>query len=152
MLVDTLHECNGDTSDAAQMLLPSPPESQPAPSRGADEPCCSKDVDQAPRELSPTDILQEHGAKFQSEKSFDLVIKRDKLWRSALSFYKNCLHHPERLFYELRIEFEGEEGVDAGALRREFFQCLMKEMNEKLFEGELTKRIPKRDSNIEKNF
>lgn len=55
-------------------------------------------------------------AKFKIEKSFELVINREKLWRSALYFYKNCLHCPERLFYELRIEFEGE-GVDAGALR-----------------------------------
>ena len=152
MLIDTLRECSGDTSDAAQMLLPSAPESQPTPSRGTDEPCCSKDVDETPRELSPTNILQEHGAKFKFEKSFDLVVKRDKLWKSALSFHKNCLHCPERLFYELRIEFDGEEGVDAGALRQQFFQCLMKEMNDKLFEGALTQRIPKRNSNVEKNF
>ena len=39
--------------------------------------------------------------------------------------------------------------MDAGALRQEFSQCVMKEMNDKLFEGELTRLIPKQDS---KNF
>ena len=52
--------------------------------------------------------------KCQGEKCFDLVVKRDNLWRSALPC---CLHHLEGMFYELRIEFEGEEGMDAGALR-----------------------------------
>lgn len=152
-LRETLHECGGDISDAAQILLPSAPPTHCTPSRGAAEPCCSKDVDQTPQvELSKSGLLQEHRAKFRSEKFFDLVINRDKLWRSALSFYKNCRHRPERLFYALRIEFDGEEGVDAGALRREFFQGLMKEMNDKLFEGALTRRVPKRDSNIENNF
>ena len=33
--------------------------------------------------------------------------------------------------------------MDAGALRWEFFQCIMQEMNNKFFEGELTRRIPK---------
>lgn len=79
MLIDTLRECDGDTRDAAQMLLPSAPEPQHTASGGADEPCCSKNVDQTPRELSPTDILQEHGAKFKSEKPFELVVRRDKL-------------------------------------------------------------------------
>ena len=92
------------------MLLSPPLDSQPAPSSRTDEPCCSKNVvDQTPQEFSPTDNLQEHRVKFQSEKSFDLLVKRDKLWRSALSFYKNCPHHPKRLFNELRIEFEGKK-------------------------------------------
>ena len=39
--------------------------------------------------------------------------------------------------------------MDAGALRQEFFQCVM---NNKLFEGELARHVSKQDSNIEKNF
>ena len=34
--IDTHWECDSDTSDDAQMLLPLLPDSQPAPSRGTD--------------------------------------------------------------------------------------------------------------------
>ena len=147
ILIDTLWECDSDTSDAAQMLLPPPPDSQPAPSRGTNEHCCSKYVvDQTPRELSPTDILREHRVKFHREKSFDLVVKRDNLWRSALPFYKNCLHHPERLFYELRIEVEGEKGW---CFEVRVFSVCYEGDEQQAFQGELARHVPKRDSNIQ---
>ena len=43
------------------------------------------------------------------------------------------MNDPEQLRKELQIEFVG--GVDAGALRNEFFEVLLREMNELLFEG-----------------
>ena len=48
--------------------------------------------------------------------NIDLSINRSNLWRTALGFYKNCMVMPERLRWELRIKFDDEEGVDAGAL------------------------------------
>ena len=41
-----------------------------------------------------------------------------------------------RLRKILFIEFEGEEGIDAGALKAEFFESVMKSLNEELFEGD----------------
>ena len=87
----------------------------------------------------------------RTDKHFELLVSRDRLWRNAACFYKNCLHHQERLSYDLHIEFQGEEGIDAGALKCEFFECLMKEVNERLFEGEITRRLPKRDNGVERN-
>ena len=43
-----------------------------------------------------------------------------------MSFYKNSMCAPNRLREELNIEFQGEEGIDAGALRCEFFQSLQR--------------------------
>ena len=62
------------------------------------------------------------------------------------------MNDPEQLRKELRIEFEGEEGVDAGALRNEFFEVLLREMNELLFEGRESSRLPKKDSNLQRLF
>lgn len=45
----------------------------------------------------------------------------------------------------LCIEFEGEEGIDAGALKAEFLGTVMKSLNEELFEGDCFRRLPKCD-------
>ena len=82
----------------------------------------------------------------------DLEVDRNRLWRTALGFYKTMIHTPERLKYELRIEFTNEEGIDAGALRREFFELLLKEVNTYLFEGAQNRRIPKKDNSLQQMF
>ena len=110
------------------------------------------EVDRTSENLTPFEILRAHRSRTASIRHVELIVRRDQLWRSALSFYKNCIHNVERLLYGLRIEFEGEEGVDAGALKLEFFECLLQEMDEQLFEGDPTRRVPKRNSNIDKNF
>ena len=102
----------------AQILLLRTPASDPTHitvSGSGGDPSHSRDVEQIPGEMSMTDILQTHKSGLQSDRPFDMVVKRDKIWRSALSFYKNCVHHPQRLYFEPRVEFEGEEGIDAGA-------------------------------------
>ena len=152
-LTDILCHCDGDTTAAAEFLLASVAAPKVSSERNADQPGpSSSGVSLTIDELSVSGILQVHASNMMSDCFFELLVKRERLWRSALFFYKNCIHNPERVLYDLRIEFENEEGVDAGALRCEFFECLLREMNEKLFEGEPTRRVPKRDSNIDKNF
>jgi len=48
------------------------------------------------------------------------------------------IHTPDKLKCELCIEFINEEGIDGGALKREFFE-LLKELNANLFEGQENK-------------
>jgi len=79
----------------------------------------------------------------------ELQIDRSRLWRTALGFYKTMIHTPERLKFELRIEFNNEEGIDAGALQREL---LLKELNTYMFEGAENRRIPKKDSSLQQMF
>ena len=43
---------------------------------------------------------------------------------------------PYKLKQRLSIGFDGEEGIDAGALRVEFFCEVLQEMNKRLFEGD----------------
>ena len=80
------------------------------------------------------------------------MIIRSKLWRQALAFYENSELCSRKLRYTLIIEFNGEEGVDGGVLRHEFFDCLLSEVNSRLFEGNDRCRLPKTDWNGENSF
>ena len=82
----------------------------------------------------------------------DITVHRDRIWRTALGFYKGSMKNPNQLHRELRIEFEEEEGIDAGALRNEFYEILLRELNDKLFEGHCRRRLPKKDSNLQRLF
>ena len=82
----------------------------------------------------------------------DLTLHIDRIWRMALGFYKKCMKDPEQLRRGIRIEFEGEEGIDAGALPNEFFELLLQQMNDQLFEGRENGRLPKKDSNLQRLF
>ena len=42
--------------------------------------------------------------------------------------------------------FSDEEGLDAGAIKTEFFELLLKEINLRLFEGQELSQLPVRDS------
>ena len=62
--------------------------------------------------------------------------------------------NPNKLKHLLIISFTGtgEEGCDAGALRKEFFEDSLREVNERLFEGENNQRIPRKDVSLECSF
>ena len=51
------------------------------------------------------------------------------MWQTCLSFYKVALKHPERLKNNLFVKFvgNGEQGIDAGALRYAFFSLCLDE-------------------------
>lgn len=76
------------------------------------------------------------------------------LWLSAMSFYKRAMAHPDKLRKQLMVSFSetGEIGADLGALRKEFFEDTLKEMNTRLFDGEKWARVSKKDYNLEVQF
>ncbi len=59
---------------------------------------------------------------------------------------------PGRLRETLSVEFSGEEGIDGGALRVDFFEILMKEIDAHLLEGNPVRRLPKKDWGLESTF
>ena len=160
-IVETLDQCEGDIGRAAERLLLSwPRETNLIQAGGAisSQLGSGNSVPSLPGTSTSREndilgstcqqILKSYLARFTSNRVFDVTVRRGRLWRDALSFYKNSLHSLDRLKHELRIEFRGEEGIDAGALRREFFESLLKELNNRLFEGEDSSRLPKYDSNV----
>lgn len=97
-------------------------------------------------------ILSRHAEKVISMRCFDLEINRAKLWRQASSFYKNSMLAKQRLHATLTVEFEGEPGVDAGALKYDFLESALTEANERYFVGDRFRRLPKKNWSEESNF
>lgn len=84
---------------------------------------CINDVEAA----VPCNLLTDHIMKtLYTSNVCELELCRERLWRQSLSFYKNSLHKPARLSQEVVVEFVGEEGIDAGAPRNDFFEHFSK--------------------------
>lgn len=100
-------------------------------------------------------LLREHSDKVVSPTSeYKLAVDRsttDALWHSVVCFYKGAKVKPKKLHHELVVEFAatGEVGVDSGALRKEFFEDAITQADQRLFEGEPTRRIVKKDWGLE---
>ena len=96
-------------------------------------------------------LLHTHAeAVIDDSKYYKLSVDRssnNSLWDTSMTFYKNALAKPKKIKRELIVEFigTGEVGVDAGALKKEFFQATLNEVNERLFEGEPSRRVVKKD-------
>ena len=78
-----------------------------------------------------------------------LKVKKETLWQQALSFYKERKGDEHKLRKDINIEFDGEEGSDAGALKITFLEMMIRELNNELFEGKEDRRIPKKDWGLE---
>ena len=101
-----------------------------------------------------TDISLDTLLMMHSEEMIDanrdvfLTLNRQELWQRATCFYKATKNSPEKLGRNLVVVLEEEEGIDAGALRGYFFERLLQEINERLFEGSVFRRVPKKDSEL----
>ena len=71
-----------------------------------------------------------------------------------MAFYKASVTKPQKLKRPLVLSFvgTGEVGCDGGALRKEFFEDALREVNNRLFEGEDNRRIPRKDVSLEFYF
>ena len=92
--------------------------------------------------LSLESILNQIQRPILEAEELPITIDRTKLWRQCLGFYKMALADTSRLRLNLKIEFNGEEGVDLGALKTEFFQRCIDEGLKNLFEDVGESKIP----------
>lgn len=81
-----------------------------------------------------------------------ITTEKDKVWSRAVQFYKTTKVKEKRLRGRVCIEYVDDDGVDAGALRGDFFEKLMTALNEKLFEGDDFRKLPKKDGGMEQLF
>jgi len=98
-------------------------------------------------------LLRKHSDHVIDQRSeYILSIDRtckDHFWKMVEAFYKGGICRPHKLQKVLVIQFQGEVGADGGALRKEFFEDALKEMNHRLFEGTPDRRIPKKDWDLQ---
>lgn len=89
--------------------------------------------------LKPKDLpclLMEQQARVMDMNNFtDLEMARACIANKAKTFYKACLHQSSQLTKGLTIRFSGELGIDAGALKIDFFLSYFRVLKEELFEG-----------------
>ena len=88
----------------------------------------------------------DHARKVLDQSSeYILAIDRstpEHFWLGVTSFYKGAIAKPQKLMRP--FVNTGELGSDAGALKKEFFEYALREVNNQLFEGEDGRRVPKR--------
>lgn len=110
-----------------------------------EEVCDTQDHERPPQVLTIAEILSrlQRGVK---SSEFTLTVAKDSIWMGALRFYKMALIDKQKLWQGLAIIFEGEEGLDGGALKTEFFELSLKEVQLRLFEGPDEAKVPVRDS------
>ena len=85
--------------------------------------------------------LEDHFEKKLQGLPQALCVDRGNFWQAAYGFYKRACDFGR----PLRVAFNGEEGIDAGGPRREFFQCLANHIGSVeagLFEGSKDSLLP----------
>uniref|UniRef100_A0A7S4I2I9 HECT-type E3 ubiquitin transferase n=1 Tax=Vannella robusta TaxID=1487602 RepID=A0A7S4I2I9_9EUKA len=76
----------------------------------------------------------EHRQGFLNRGYFVLRVEREHLIGSALAQMElHLIHDPSVFKRQLKVKFEGEEGIDEGGLQKEFFQLIIKELFDEKF-------------------
>ena len=93
----------------------------------------------------PLQALLHRHSRLNIEDNDEYLLKTNRhcMWNKARVFYKRAIYSPSLLKQGLMIEFSGEEGADGGALRLEFFEKILQEVNDAWFEGNEERRIPR---------
>ena len=87
-------------------------------------------------------FIREH----KSTEYEEVVVDRESVWQDALRYYKRKLQDASGLSKSIEIVFKGEDGLDGGAVRSEYFQLVLEEVSKRLFEGDAMNLVPIKDS------
>ena len=103
------------------------------------------------RSCEPSDkaleqVLIEYRRQVNSADELNITVERDNIWCIILAFYKKSLPDKAKLRKKLLVTFQGEDGVDAGALSAEFFQLALDQIKKRLFQGKPERVLPIKDS------
>ena len=81
-----------------------------------------------------------------------ISVEKDRVWQRAIHFYKCAKAHPEKLSGQLAVEYVGQTGVDAGAIRGDFLEKMMTNLDRNLFEGNPYRQLPLKDRELDGMF
>ena len=83
---------------------------------------------------------------FHAEAGFEeMSVSRDALWLDMLRYYKRKVQDTNALAKTFEVSFKGEEGLDGGALKIEFFNLAWDEVKQRLFSGNPPSLLPIKD-------
>ena len=75
-----------------------------------------------PKQSSLQAILFDHAHQIMDHsREISLKVAKNTIWQQSLTFYKELKATEERQHRDITVEFDGEEGADAGALKMTFF-------------------------------
>ncbi len=113
-------------------------------------------VPSIPKEEESSEIIVSNHAKkvINFDEDVEISVVRNAIWRKAKSFYKLAMNSPDRLQKNLVVEFIGEEGIDAGALKYDFLEAVIRNVTSEMFEttGNPYKRVPRAEWGTERDF
>lgn len=92
------------------------------------------------------EVLTRYKTQLQTQEELNLTVEHENIWCNILAFYKKALGDKQRLKKKLVVTFDGEDGVDAGALSAEFFQLALDQVKKRLFQGQEEGVLPVKDS------
>lgn len=87
-------------------------------------------------------LMKSHRMQLNTDEVNRFTVDREELWTDSVILFKSPGFNPQ---HPLRIRFQGEPGVDAGGLSREFATLLRNAMfssEAHLFEGDSDRRLP----------
>lgn len=89
----------------------------------------SKESAMSSEEILKHDLQSHADNFFDCHDSYFIHTTRSCIFNTAQAFYKSARRRESLLRKDLRIDFGAEEGVDAGALRNEYFEQLLIEID-----------------------
>ena len=91
------------------------------------------------KNVTACDLLRQLKEKVLKDGIQRITVARNTLWEDTVALFKSTRFDPTK---SPRVNFEDEEGIDAGGLRREYFTLLMKAVTNHpaLLEGQENKR------------
>ena len=102
------------------------------------------------KKVNLNSLLGEFRASHSSPGIEEVKVERDSLWSDVLKFYKRKCNDPNSLRKSFEVQFKGEEGLDGGAMKVEFFNMAWEQVTKRLFEGNVDSIVPIKD--ITKTF
>eukprot|EP00112_Aurelia_sp_Birch-Aquarium-sp1_P004800 Seg1544.10 transcript_id=Seg1544.10/GoldUCD/mRNA.D3Y31 product="hypothetical protein" protein_id=Seg1544.10/GoldUCD/D3Y31 len=91
-------------------------------------------------------LLDDFKDQHTSAAEKEITVDRDAIWMEVVKFYKRAMCDEKSLTRELVVKFCNEDGIDGGAIKREFFNLAFKEIRKRLFEGPEESMLPVKDS------
>ena len=98
------------------------------------------------KEVTLIDIVSRYHNRTKTDGTYYLKIARDNIYRESLTFYKCALARKVLLTDKFYVEFKSEDGIDAGAIKIEFFVKFFETIVKELFEQAGVYSLPKRSA------